>query len=525
MPDAIVIAQFERRLVEMGCPSRRLAEYVHELAEHYEDLKQAAREEGLPEKEAEAQARALLGDPVFLAENAVTMLRQSSWWGRHPFLGFGVLPLPAFIVSSIVCWGIFAGLCWLLSMIFGPAYRVDANIGHALSDDPKFLNSFVAPLNAGMHLGAIFLVLLVFCRLARRSALGLKWMLVACASCAFVSLYAISELRPHNIVLMVSSNPSNKLLAVAPLLIAAALFIGQRLRERRFAGIPEYAETTTRVAPVIRPRLPIYKIPTWWVTAVLTLTLAQLAAWPMTNAFLQIAQRKQLNAKVWPVERAATMALLRAHQSVPPLANEKTIDLKPFLNRTLAESPEENDPAKDNNLSALAPGIHTFNGVSFDVQGMVTLQGNAVVDANGRFPTHINIPISGKCTRLYLLHGASSLDDPGHRIAWLILHYQNGSTARIDISGGEHVLDWWGPIYNTDAGIGRYTTSPDTELAWAGSNPDIRENARAFSLRLYQTAFANPHPERTISSIDCVSALSGASPFLAGLTIQKLEKL
>ena len=78
MPDSILITQFERRLVEMGCPSRRLAESVHELAEHYEDLKQAALEDGLSEKEAEAQASARLGNPVLLAENAVNMLRESS---------------------------------------------------------------------------------------------------------------------------------------------------------------------------------------------------------------------------------------------------------------------------------------------------------------------------------------------------------------------------------------------------------------------------------------------------------------
>lgn len=520
MPDAIVIAQYERRLVEMGCPSRRLAEYVHELAEHYEDLKQAALEEGLPEKEAEAQARALLGDPVFLAENAVAMLRQSSWWGRHPVLGFCVLPWFAFIVAGVVCLGILAGLFWLLESIFGAHYRVAGSIGCAL-DDTEFFNNFVTPLNIGMHLGAIFLVLLVFCRLARRAALGLKWMLAACASCAFISLYAISELRPHAIVSSVSSNPSNKLLAVTPLLVAIGLYIGQRLRERRFAGIPEHSEAALKMAPVVRLRKAAYKVPTYWVAAILTLAIVKSLAWPITKELLEAAQQKQLYTKVWPVERAATFALLKAHQSVPPLTNEKTIDLKPFLNRTLADSIA--GTSKDNNLSALAAGVHTFNGVPFDVEGVIKLEGKAIANGKEKFPTRINIPLSSKCSRLYLLHGASHQDTPGERIAWLILHYQDGSTARIDINGCEHVLDWWGPIYNTDSGVGRYTTSPDTELAWAGSNPDIKENAPAFSLRLYQTAFTNPHPDRTISSIDYVSALSGASPFLAGLTINSNE--
>lgn len=519
MPDAIVIAQFERRLVEMGCPSRRLAEYVHELAEHYDDLKQAALEEGLAEKEAEAQARALLGDPIFLAENAVTLLRQSSWWGRHPVLGFVVLPWPAFMVAAVVCWGIFTGFCWLLGMIFGPAYRVDASIGHALSDDPALFDGFAARLNATMHLCAIVLVLLLFCWLARRATLGLRWMLAACASCAFISIYAICEIRPHQIIFMVSSKPSNELLAATPLLIAIALYIGQRLRERSFAGIPARSETAPKMAPVIHPRKAIYKIPTYWIATVLTLAIVKLLVWPITSEFLDLAQKKQLYAKVWPVERAATMALLKTHQSVPALPNEKTIDLKPFLNRTLADSIA--GTGKDNNLAALATGIHTFNGVPFDVRGVIKLEGNALASGNEKFPTRINIPLLSKCSRFYLLHGASYQDTPGERIAWLILHYQDGSTARLDINGCEQVLDWWGPIYNTDSGIGRYTTSPNTELAWAGSNPDIKENADDFSLRIYKTVFANPHPDRTISSIDYVSALSGASPFLAGLTIEK----
>jgi hypothetical protein len=521
MPEAIVIAQFERRLIEMGCPARRLAEYVHELGEHYEDLKQAALEEGLPEKEAEAQARELLGDPVFLAETAVAILRQSSWWGRHPVLGFCVLPIPAFIIAGAVCLAFMGGLCWLLGFIFGPAYRIDASIGHALSDDAGAFKMFVTPFNTGTHLGAIFLVLLVFCWMARRAAMGLKWMLAACASCAFISVYAVFEIRPRQILLMVSSNPSNLLLAATPLLVAFGIFVGQRLRERRFVGIPRPVENAPQMAPVVRPRKAIYKMPTYWITVILTLAMLQLLAWPVTNEFLKNAQQRQLYNKVWPVERAATMALLKTHQSVPLLPNEKTIDLKPFLNRTLADSIA--GAGKDNNLSALAAGVHTFNGVSFDVQGIVKLEGKPFAGGDEKFPTRINIPISDKCSRLYLLHGASHLDTPGARIGWLLLHYQDGSTARIDINGGEHVLDWWGPIYNTDSGVGRYTTSPETELAWAGSNSDIKENAGDFSLRLYKTAFANPHPERAISSIDYVSALSGASPFLAGLTIDSNE--
>ncbi|HSY43031.1 MAG TPA: hypothetical protein VK811_03915 [Candidatus Acidoferrum sp.] len=522
MPDAILIAQFERRLVEMGCPSRRLTESVHELAEHYEDLKQAALEDGLSEKEAETQASAQLGYPVLLAENAVDMLRESSWWGRHPILGFVVLPWLAFIAGGPVCLAILVGISWLLGFIFGPAYVVDTNASHILSDNAEAFKTFATPFNAAIHLGTIFLVLLVFCWLARRAALSLKWMLAACLSCAFISIYSASVVQPRAFTIFLSSSASNWHLAAIPLLIAGGLFIHQRWREHRFAGVPRDVEVTQRTAPLVSPRPAIYKVPTWWVTTILTLVMVKLLAWPLTNAFLEIAQKKQLHFAVWPAERAATLALLKAHQSVPLLPHEKTIDLKPLLNRTLADSLGGTDQDKENNLAALAPGIHTFDGVPFDVQGVLKLRGSALANGDKKLPTHKTIPLGSKCSRLYLLQGTSLLDQPGDRIAWLILHYQDGSIARININGGEHVLDGWGPIYNTNAGIGRYPTSPDAELAWAGSNPDIKENRPEFSLRLYRTAFANPHPELEISSIDYVSALSGPSPFLVGLTVETL---
>src|ERR1700679_2626357 len=121
MPEATVIAQFERRLVELGCPSRPLSARVRELADHHEDLKQAALEAGLPEAEATARASTQLGDPLLLAENAVLLLRRASWWGRHPLLGFGVLPVLGFIPAWAAVGGMLMGLCWLLGRIFGPA--------------------------------------------------------------------------------------------------------------------------------------------------------------------------------------------------------------------------------------------------------------------------------------------------------------------------------------------------------------------------------------------------------------------
>jgi hypothetical protein len=138
-----------------------------------------------------------------------------------------------------------------------------------------------------------------------------------------------------------------------------------------------------------------------------------------------------------------------------------------------------------------------------------------------KFPTKIKgIQIGQKCSKLCLLHGASSVETNGVKIASLVLHYKDGSTADIEIVSGEHVQDWWGPIYTTDAGDYRNVTAPGTELAWIGGNPSIKKNNPEFSLRLYKSAFENPRPEVEIATIDYVSTITDAAPFLAGLTLE-----
>ena len=193
MPDTRAIAQFERRLLELGCPLRRLREKVRELAEHHEDLKQAAREDGLSEQEAAGRADAQLGDPVLLAENAVGLLRQASWWARHPILGFGLLPLLGFIPAWVACVMLLWGFCWLLGCLFGPAYTIDSQLAGVFGDDPSLFHGVVLPANAAATVAAVLVMALVFCWLARRCAAGSKWMLVW----IWVALAAV-ELRGHS---------------------------------------------------------------------------------------------------------------------------------------------------------------------------------------------------------------------------------------------------------------------------------------------------------------------------------------
>ena len=103
MRNAIAIEQFERRLIELGCPGRRLRASVQELGDHCQDLHAAALAEGCSESDAAARATVQLGHPVVLAENLVLGLRQASWWGRHPIIGLCLCPVVALILIWIAC--------------------------------------------------------------------------------------------------------------------------------------------------------------------------------------------------------------------------------------------------------------------------------------------------------------------------------------------------------------------------------------------------------------------------------------
>lgn len=55
-------------------------------------------------------------------------------------------------------------------------------------------------------------------------------------------------------------------------------------------------------------------------------------------------------------------------------------------------------------------------------------------------------------------------------------------------------------------------------LDWTGSNPSTRD-AEA-TLRVYLTSCENPHPEKEVISVDFVSAMTTAAPFLVAMTVE-----
>ena len=228
MPD--FIEALRRRLVELGCPLKQVRRLVREVADHREDLKQTAVAEGLSGADAEARANALLGDPLALAEQLMTALRRSTWWGRHYAVTFCLLPLLVYPVL----WALLLLVEMLLE--FGLGYRWDAKKIEVAVNNPVTFHHLATAFQ-WMDYAAIALVALFFCWLARRSAVSFKWMLTACAVCSAIAVITWGKIEPHSFSLGFSMNSHLHMpwfRGVIPFLVAVAMYVFQRRTRRRF---------------------------------------------------------------------------------------------------------------------------------------------------------------------------------------------------------------------------------------------------------------------------------------------------
>ncbi|HEY4416306.1 MAG TPA: hypothetical protein VGO57_11495 [Verrucomicrobiae bacterium] len=211
------IGRLQYRLLELGCPVFQMRHLTRELADHREDLKQAALAEGLTEIEAAAHADSQLGDPRYLAEQKMIMLRQSSWWGRHFIIGFCLLPL----LTAPFLWLLF--LLGNLALAYFLGYGGNSKKMIAASENPAIFHYMHMGFRLADYL-AMAMVALVFCWLARRAAVRFTWLVSACLICSFYSLFLSVEVRPHNFSVGIFLWP-HWLRAAMPLLIVGAVYI------------------------------------------------------------------------------------------------------------------------------------------------------------------------------------------------------------------------------------------------------------------------------------------------------------
>jgi hypothetical protein len=180
-----------RRLVRHGLPHGYVRRFVEEVTDHLEDLKEKTMG-------SEAEAYARLGQSEKVAEAAVVGYRRRSFLGRHPvaaLLVFAVSPVISLVVLTSLT---FVGLMALAvtAQRLGFMGRNGIQLGAAARVTLPYVLTLAAIVVPSMVLS------LLYCRLARRTAIGRKWMLLPCGVLAVTAAAVYCQLT-------VSATPGN----------------------------------------------------------------------------------------------------------------------------------------------------------------------------------------------------------------------------------------------------------------------------------------------------------------------------
>ena len=186
-----------------------------------------------------------------------------------------------------------------------------------------------------------------------------------------------------------------------------------------------------------------------------------------------------------------------------PNADPKLIDLT--NNYTLALS-EDASGAFGYTLDAVPIGVQQFGNTQFDIRGIVQVSSNAFVAAKKEFPKAVTgIKVGQKCATLSFLHATRWTNAQGVQIGSYVVRYANGQIREIPIRFGIELRDWR-PIH--DAGA----NNAGPPIAWRGQDGNGNE------IVLFQFDWQNPLPDVSVATIDMVSTMQDAAPFLVALT-------
>lgn len=193
--------------------------------------------------------------------------------------------------------------------------------------------------------------------------------------------------------------------------------------------------------------------------------------------------------------------------AVSPMGGSRILDLSRYYNLVLHDFPPEDGPT--NNLSALPKGLREWDGITFDVHGLIHLTRDS---RNLPFPIGVDgITVTQRCSRIHLLHGFVFSDPPPREVAHIAIQFSGAQELSVALS---HKEDRHGPNRGPASGVaGRSDT-----LVWKA--PLEFKDVKTRTVCLYHTSIANPHPTMEITSLGFRSTMTKAAPFLMAVTLE-----
>lgn len=218
-----------------------------------------------------------------------------------------------------------------------------------------------------------------------------------------------------------------------------------------------------------------------------------------------------------PERRVTTLASLRDQftrtipRRFPPETPPNLVDLSDYYNAPLGKPWHP----QGYSLEALPAGVLQFGNVHFDVRGIVQLSGKELEKAGGHYPRAIpGIKVQQNCRNLHFLHAAGWRSRDGTLLGNYVVHYVDGREQKIPIVYGEDLRDW--SQQSDPSGTLKRAT-----MVWRVLMPRREMPAQNEPyVRLFKTTWVNPYPEVEITTIDYVSTMAEAAPFLLAITAE-----
>jgi WD40 repeat protein/serine/threonine protein kinase len=201
-------------------------------------------------------------------------------------------------------------------------------------------------------------------------------------------------------------------------------------------------------------------------------------------------------------------------EAIPPRdpdTPEQCLDLTSFYNSLLTENWAVLK-ADGNTLESLPRGLQRFDGVPWDIRGVILLDSIRQRRELPLYPVRVNgIPVHRRIRRAHFLCGASWGANLGEEIGRWDFHTADGATLNRPFRLGTDVLDWWAPPEPAPLPQGM-------TVAWTGTNPaSSKINRRIW---LFRVTWDNPSSDVEIRTLDFVSSMRVGAPFLVAITLE-----
>jgi hypothetical protein len=208
---------------------------------------------------------------------------------------------------------------------------------------------------------------------------------------------------------------------------------------------------------------------------------------------------------------SAGLVIATGLSGAPSLKTEPTqfISLKGLTNVKLDEN-LHSERFPNNNLKSLKTGKQKLGDVDFEIIDGVLQLGSSSVDKPKEFK---DIKVNRTLKKLHFLQATGYDAEDGAVIAKYVIHYDDKSTADVEVKFGEDVVDWW--AYPGRAGPSK------GKVAWESEN----EASKGFDakIRLYMKTWENPKPDKKVVSIDFIATQPEkvtAAPFCVAITAE-----